>query len=894
MNESKKQEYNLKKGISSIFFALMIIASVTITIVPVSANISSQENTFNGRTPFQSAIKERLEQTDIKNNRVSVMTTSDHTFDPNNIEFNTEVLEKSENHVKLEGTTVIKFDNPLEAGYVDNKWPKLQVTENPELIGEGTVIPGDYDQAVKDYILTQIQNIEDADERQGLLAAWNEYDWESGQRKNIIKEYYVITYPEEDQSVLSYATMSGASTTTNDVLMGFTWTAPKIDWVIESQWVVELCVPFTDICTDFTVYKFKAGVYFDAALGLRLPTEVTMNHPDEMYETLIYTPSTSIEGVNWNAAQYTAANVPAENGNEFVARIKFFAGIEVEILEINVIDWNVDINRDYGSSYKTPFGPGEEFPIPDLYLSPDDTGLKWGWNVASLGIGFTIDPEIGSQTITADWSASGDATGSGIVTYHQSNVPYNFGPVTAGDYGPTDYANLQLYDYKYYFDICKFDVDANIILHFGFDLGSFGGYSLDKNVPIDLITIDASDFTGNLYLGTHSGTTADTADASIFVIPTADVSITKSDSGVNAVAGEQYQYILTVHNGGPSDANEIKVTDNLPVGMTFVSATGATCSAVGQVVTCDPFDIPAGGDDVIITITVDVASSVPHGTILTNLANADSTTHDLYTYNNDDIELTVVEAKADLSITKTDSTDPVIEDEPFNYTVTVYNNGPSDAVNVQVTDTLPSNVTFVSTNGCNEDPNGVPTCTLGTIPAGTQATYTIMVTGDSWGMITNMAEVSSDTQETDPSNNIATEDTYVVVPNQPGIELSIPGISLSGVDRNVISGSLVIQNEAFEVPSMVIETINVSVFSKVSKKLGGSGKFELIDIQSCTITPDEPTFVFEGAKGETKTVGFSCMLLDAIPPDTLVKVTPEVTIFNRDKIFHHSISQDFP
>ena len=780
MNEFKKQEYHIRKRISSIFFALMIIASVTITIVPVSANISSQENTFDGRTPFQSAIKERLEQTEHKNSRVSVMTTSDHTFDPNNIEFNTEVLENSENHVKLEGTTVIKFDNPLEAGYVDNKWTELQVTENPELIGEGTVVPGDYDQAVKDYILTQIQNIEDADERQGLLAAWNEYDWESGPRKNIIKEYYVITYPEEDQSVLSYAMMSGASTTTNDVLMGFTYTAPKIDWIIESQWVVELCVPFTSWCTDFTVYKFKAGVYFDSALGLRLPTEVTMNHPDEMYERHFYTPSTSIEGANWDAAQYTAANVPAENGNEFVARIEVFAGIEVVILDINVINWNVDINKDYGSSYKTPFGSDEEFLIPDLSLSPADTDLQWGWDdVAYLGIGFTIDPDIiDSQTITADWSASGDAIGNGDVTYHHPNETYNFGPVSAGDFGPTNYANLQLYDYKYYFNTCKFDVDANIILHLGFDLGVFGGYSLDKDVPIDLITIDASDFTGNLYLGTHSGTTADSVDANILVM-----------SGL-----QEYP-------------------------------------------------------------------------------------------------------TADLSITKTDSTDPVIEGEPFNYTVTVDNNGPSEAVNVQVTDTLPGTMTFISTSGCAEDPYGVPTCTLGTIPASGSASYTIMVTGDSWGMKTNTAEVSSDTQETDLSDNIATEDTYVVVPNQPGIKLSIPEISLSG-DRNEISGSLVIQNDAQEVPSMVIETIDFSIFNKVPKHFGGTSKFEPVNIQSCTIMPEEPPFIFEGSFGETKTVWFSCTLTTSstpvIPPHSVVKVTPGVKIFNRDKIFHHSISQDFP
>lgn len=887
MKENKKQKHNiLKKNISAIFFTLILSTICFVTILPVSAEPSGQEDKFPDRTPLQTALMGQID-----NNKISAMSTSDTSLNPDNMVFNTEILEAGEYHMKIKGTTIIEFKNPLEAGNAKNEWPALQISENPKLIGEGTVIAGDYDQAIKDNILSQIQNIEDEELRAALLVAWDEYDFESGPRKHIITEYYEKTYPKEPQSALAYAAISGTSTSTNDVLMGFTWVAPTIDWSVEDEEIIELCVPLTGLCTDFTVYRYKAGVDFSAALGLRLPTEVTLNLPEKMYEPQPYTLSTSIDGVNWDAAQYLAAGVPAEGGNEFVARINVFAGIELELAEVDVIDWSVDVYGDYGSSFETPFGPGEVFPIPDLVLTPGMTGLEWGWTWANLGVGFTIDPDIGSQTITADWLASGDATGSGSVEYTWPSVPYTFGPVTAdaSASGLTDSADIQLNNYKYYFDKCLFDVDANVLFHLGWT-----GFEKNWNVPIDIITIDASYFTGDLYLGVHSGTTANTADGSIPVIPTADVSIIKSDSGLNAVAGEQYQYTLTIHNGGPSSANHIEVTDTLPAGMTFASATGATCSTIGQEVTCNPFNLLNGGSKAI-TIMLDVDSSIPDGTILTNEASASSlTTFDLYMGNNKDSEDTHVEAKADLSITKTDSADPVIEGEPFTYAVTVTNNGPSDAVNVQVTDTLPDTVTFVNTTGCGEDPDGVPTCSLGTIVAGDSPSYTITVTGDSWGMKTNTAEVSSDTQETDSSNNIATEDTYVVVPNQPGIELSIPGISLSGADRNVIDGSLVIQNDAHEVPSMMIETIDVSVFSKVSKKLGGSGKFEPIGVQFCTITPDEPAFVFEGAKGETKTVEFSCTLSDAITPDTIVKVTPEVTIFNNVKTFMHSASQKFP
>ena len=63
---------------------------------------------------------------------------------------------------------------------------------------------------------------------------------------------------------------------------------------------------------------------------------------------------------------------------------------------------------------------------------------------------------------------------------------------------------------------------------------------------------------------------------------------------------------------------------------------------------------------------------------------------------------------------------------------------------VRVTDTLPAGVTFQETVGCGEDPNGVPVCTLGTIPAGKFKSYQIKVGVDSatLGLILNTATVT--------------------------------------------------------------------------------------------------------------------------------------------------------
>jgi PKD repeat protein len=475
-----KSDKNMRKSITAIFFGLIMIASLLPAIAPVSAETKNPAQNSPILPPFQQALKESIE------NRVGTQTVGPDLSD---IEFSTEVLEESENHVKIKGTTRIKFDNPMEAGFEDNKWPKLEVVEDPEAGGEGTVIPGDYDQAVKDHILSQIQNIEDEDERAQKLAEWNEYDFESAPRTHIITEVYEITIPEETQS--TYTMMPTDLTSTGDVLMGFTWTSPKIDWIIEDELEI----------LGFTVYHYKAGFELDAGLGLRLPTEVTLNDiPEEMIAGNPYTLSTSIEGVNWNAAQYTAANVEPVEGNEYVCYLKL------------IIDWNIDIDKNYNRDFKTPFGSGEEFPIPDLDLSPDDTGLKLDWTIASIGIGLKIDPEIGSETITADWSANGDATGSGTVEYNEPDVTEDFGLVQACECSPTEEdANIQLSDFKYFFDICNFALSANAVLNIGID-----PISVDITAPyIELFTIDMSYFTGGLYLGVHSGTNADKVSAMV-------------------------------------------------------------------------------------------------------------------------------------------------------------------------------------------------------------------------------------------------------------------------------------------------------------------------------------------------------------------------------------------
>ena len=129
-------------------------------------------------------------------------------------------------------------------------------------------------------------------------------------------------------------------------------------------------------------------------------------------------------------------------------------------------------------------------------------------------------------------------------------------------------------------------------------------------------------------------------------------------------------------------------------------------------------------------------------------------------------QLTVGVNEADLAITKSDSVDPVIAGNLLTYTLAVSNAGPSDAQNVQVTDTLPAGVTYISdTSNCVEAPAGTLTCSLGTLAAGGSSTFDITVAIDpslaNGTVLTNSATVSTTTSDPNSANDTATEATTV-------------------------------------------------------------------------------------------------------------------------------------
>jgi uncharacterized repeat protein (TIGR01451 family) len=120
---------------------------------------------------------------------------------------------------------------------------------------------------------------------------------------------------------------------------------------------------------------------------------------------------------------------------------------------------------------------------------------------------------------------------------------------------------------------------------------------------------------------------------------------------------------------------------------------------------------------------------------------------------------------ADLSVTKSDSPDPVTKGSPLTYSVVVTNSGPGSATGVQLTDRLPANAQFVSatsTAGSCTQSGGTVSCNLGVLNNAASVTVTIIVTPKKPGTLTNTAQVNSNSPDPNTANNIDTEDTIVV------------------------------------------------------------------------------------------------------------------------------------
>ena len=215
----------------------------------------------------------------------------------------------------------------------------------------------------------------------------------------------------------------------------------------------------------------------------------------------------------------------------------------------------------------------------------------------------------------------------------------------------------------------------------------------------------------------------------------ADLAVTNSGPA-SITAGNNISYTITVINNGPSDAQSVTLSDALAAGATFVSeaqSSGPSFTCTPGAASCNIATL-ASTATATFTLILKVAASVANGTVLTNTTSVASPT-DSMPGNNSQSTSAIVSASADLAVTKSGPA-AVAAGNNMTYSVTVTNNGPSDAQSVSLTDATPSNTTFVSqtqsagpTFTCAKPPaggTGNVVCTLTTLAVGASASFSVV------------------------------------------------------------------------------------------------------------------------------------------------------------------------
>ncbi len=310
--------------------------------------------------------------------------------------------------------------------------------------------------------------------------------------------------------------------------------------------------------------------------------------------------------------------------------------------------------------------------------------------------------------------------------------------------------------------------------------------------------------------------TNDTSAISVNVVaaPQTDLVLSKfvkdgSGAGANiiteSIVGNNFFYHIHVDNPSITAATNVVVTDPLPAGVQFSGlepSGGWSCSAdpfvndmTPQTVTCNHPSIPASSpsfSDVIVLNVIGLTTGNKE-----NIGFASSDEADADPSNNDNVAMpaivNILDNDPDIIISKSILSGTSIggggleapENGQVVYQILGINNTPgsNNGTMVQITDTLPPGVSYVSSNPlgnftCSafDTVNNILTCDAPSLPftTGTDGVeITVDVTGIIGTAVVNTANITA-SNDSNTGNNSDSSDTFTVVAGGlPDVDLSI-------------------------------------------------------------------------------------------------------------------------
>jgi len=253
------------------------------------------------------------------------------------------------------------------------------------------------------------------------------------------------------------------------------------------------------------------------------------------------------------------------------------------------------------------------------------------------------------------------------------------------------------------------------------------------------------------------------------VDPDADLGVSITASPTPVSTNNDFEYTVAVTNAGPSSGTSVVVTDTLPAGVTFVSASsdqGVTPTFSDGAVTLTIATLNQGAT---ANLMIEVDPTAEPGSTLTDTASVAGAEADTNPANNTATLVTPVEGVSDLGITAAAQPASAYVGHNVTYTLTISNQGPDDEPDATVTCPLPPDVVLVSAATPLGQPpsfaSGLMTVDMGPLPAGQSAQATLVVSPQAAaaGTLTTSFSVVGENLDPTPSNNTA-QASIVVTP----------------------------------------------------------------------------------------------------------------------------------
>jgi uncharacterized repeat protein (TIGR01451 family) len=236
---------------------------------------------------------------------------------------------------------------------------------------------------------------------------------------------------------------------------------------------------------------------------------------------------------------------------------------------------------------------------------------------------------------------------------------------------------------------------------------------------------------------------------------------------------------------------------------------------------------------------------------------------------NGDVFILKLRPAVDISLTMTDSPDPIALGSNLTYTISVKNVGDLSATGVSLNDALPAGATFVSATSSQGTCSGTGpvTCSVGNLSSGASATITIVIKPPAVKTITNTASASCSETDSNPSNNTATESTQV--------SFADPSVSIATAYGKVAPGAriiylLAVKNNSGSAADSVTLTDNLpsdTTFVSCSASggvCGGSGNNRSVTFSSLAV-------------GQSATVVLVATVNNSVAEGTIISNTATVT-----------------